>query len=116
MKVSVFRIEKPNGDGPYADDADSKIIEHMNAVHGDDEHPDPSEDPLLDGINPDESCGFATLCDLEEWFAGYGDALDAAGYSIVCYSTRREFVRWGKNQCVFLKDHAVPSRTMPILC
>jgi hypothetical protein len=114
MKVSVFRIEKPNGDGPY-NDADSKVIEHMNAVHGDDEHPDPSEDPMLDGINPDESCGFATLCDLEEWFSGYEDVLADAGYGIVVYSTKREYVRWGKNQCLFLKAHAVPVRTLSVI-
>ena len=115
MKVSVFRVEKLNGDGPYADDADSNVISHMNAVHGDADHPDPSEDPMLDGINPDESCGFATLCDLEDWFSGYEDVLDHAGYGITVYSTRREFVRYGKNQCLFLKEHAVPKRTMPLI-
>lgn len=113
MKVSVFRIEKPNGDGPYTD-ADSRITEHMNAVHGDDDHPDPSEDPMLDGINPDESCGFATLCDLEAWFSGYGDLLEEAGYGIAVYSVRREYVRFGRNQCLFLKEYAVTSRTLPI--
>jgi hypothetical protein len=113
MKVSVFRIEKPNGDGPY-NDADSRITEHMNAVHGDADHPDPSEDPMLDGINPDESCGFATLCDLEEWFSGYGDILADAGYGIAVYTMPLQSVRYGRNQCLFLKEDAVPVRTLPI--
>jgi hypothetical protein len=114
MKVSVFRIEKPNGDGPYAD-ADNAVLKHMNAVHGDADHPDPSDDVLLEGINPDESCGFATMCDLEAWFSGYEDVLESAGYNISVYTVRREYVRYGKSQCLFLRDHAVLSRTFPVL-
>lgn len=113
MKVSVFRIEKPNGDGPYSD-ADSRITEHMNAVHGDADHPDPSEDPMLDYINEDESCGFANLCDLKAWFEGYGDVLAGAGYIISIYTMPLQYVRYGNNQCLFLKDYAALPETMPI--
>jgi hypothetical protein len=86
----------------------------MNAVHGDAEHPDPADDPMLDGINPDESCGFATVCDLEDWFSGYEDTLDACGYRIAVYSVKRDYVRYGHNQALFLKEHAVLRRTMPV--
>jgi hypothetical protein len=115
MKVSIFRVEKPNGDGPYADDADKTLYEHMNAVHGDAEHPDPADDPMLEGINPDESCGFATWCDLEAWFSGYEDVLAECGYGVTVYTVKREYVRFGHNQALFLKDHAVISRTFPII-
>jgi hypothetical protein len=112
MKVSVFRVEKPNGDGPYADDADSKMFEHMNAVHGDADHPDPADDDMLDGIYPDESCGFATLCDLETWFDGYEDILADAGFRISVYTIELQLVRYGRNQALFIKHDAVPVRTL----
>lgn len=112
MKVSVFRVEKPNGDGPYADDADSDLYAHMNAVHGDADHPDPEDDPMLGQIYPDEHCGFATLCDLESWFSGYDDVLADAGYSISVYTMPFTSVRYGSNQALFLRADAVPVRTM----
>ena len=114
MKVSVFRVEKPNGDGPYADLAQKMLCEHMNAVHGDADHPDPEEDPMLDGIMPDEHCGFATLCDLEAWFAGYEDILDDCGYGIAVYTVPLALVRYGHNQALFVRGDAVPVRTMPM--
>lgn len=112
MKVSVFRVEKPNGDGPYADDADKNLYDHMNAVHGDADHPDPEDDPMLGGINPEEHCGFATLCDLEAWFAGYEDILHECGYGISVYTLPLALVRWGNNQALFVRGDAVPVRTM----
>ena len=114
MKVSVFRVEKDNGNGPYADDADPTIYEHMNAVHGDADHPDPEEDPMLGEIYPDEHCGFATYCDLVDWFAGYTDVLADAGYHIAVYTMPRELVRWGRNQCLFVRGEVLPVRTFPL--
>lgn len=69
---------------------------------------------MLEGINPDESCGFANLCDLEAWFDGYGDVLADAGYIIAVYTMPLPYVRWGMNQCLFLKEYAAPPRTIPI--
>lgn len=111
MKVSVFRVEKPNGDGPYADD-NRTLCEQMNAVHGDADHPDPEDDPMLSGINPDEHCGFALLCQLEEWFSGYEDILTECGYGISVYTMPLQSVRYGHNQAVFVRGDAVPVRTM----
>lgn len=112
MKVSVFRVELPNGDGPYADDTNSKMFEHMNAVHGDADHPDPEDDDMLGCIHPDEHCGFATLCDLESWFAGYEDVLAECGYRIAVYTMPLTLVRYGHNQALFVRGDAVPVRTM----
>lgn len=115
MKVSVFRVEQPNGGaGPYAATADSKVLQHMNAVHSGDDHPDPADDPMLDGIYPDEYCGFATLCDLETWFAGYEDTLADAGYIIAVYTMPLQSVRYGAGQVVFLRADAVPVRCLPM--
>ena len=113
MKVSVFRVEKPNGGaGPYADE--SPLLAHMNAAHGDADHPDPMDDPMLDGIYPDEHCGFATVCDLDAWFDGYADSLAACGYIIAVYTVPLHAVRYGTKQCVFLRADAMPKRTFPI--
>lgn len=115
MKVSIFRIEKPGGGaGPYADTSGHPMLAHMNAVHGDAEHPDPMDDPLLDGIYPDEHCGFATICDLDAWFTGYAEALAECGYVIAVYTVPLTAVRYGQKQAVFLRGDAVPMRTFPI--
>lgn len=84
----------------------------MNAVHGDEDHPDPEDDPMLAGIYPDESCGFATLCDLESWFAGYEDALAEEGYGIAVYTVPLQSVRYGSNQALFLRGDLQPVRTL----
>lgn len=113
MKVSVFRVEKPNGAGPYGDMV-HPVLAHMNAAHGDADHPDPTDDAVLEGIYPDEHCGFATVCDLDSWFEGYEDALAECGYSIAVYTVPIHAVRYGTKQCVFLRGDAVPKRTFPI--
>jgi hypothetical protein len=114
MKVSMFRVESANGKGPYAGNTDNKELAHMFAVHGDTEHPDPFDDPMLDGIYPDEVCGFPTLCALEEWFAGYDDPLAEAGYKIALYSVELQSVRYGNKQAVFLRGDKTPVRVMPM--
>jgi len=112
MKVSMFRVEKPCGTGPYVENEDNPDLAHMFARHGDAEHLDPFDDPMLDGIYPDEVCGFATLCALEDWFAGYEDVLADAGYSIVVYSVELQQVWYGLKQAVFVRRWAAPVRTI----
>lgn len=112
----MFRVEKMCGTGPYFDeDADNPMLSHMRISHGDAEHPSPAEDPILGSIAFDEACGFATLCALEEWFAGYEDVLAELGYEITVYTVPLASVRYGQQQAVFVKDHAVPVRTLSLL-
>ncbi len=113
MKVSVFRVEDAVGQGPYS--STSPLLASMNAMHGGADHPSPDEDPLLGEPYPDENCCFATLCDLEEWFAGYEDDLAEEGYEISVYTVPRENVRWGKQQALFRREDRYPIRTMPML-
>lgn len=115
MKVSMFRVEKADGAGPYVEEEDHPMLKHMYAVHGDADHPEPWDDPLLEIIYPDEVCGFPTLCAVEEWFAGYEDPLAECGYSIVAYTVPIHSVRYGKQQSVFLKKDAVAVRRMPMI-
>lgn len=112
MKVSMFRVEKPCGAGPYVDADPDPRLAHMYAVHGDADHPEPWDDPMLEQVYPDESCGFPTLCALEDWFAGYEDTLDECGYGIVLYSLPLQSVRFGLKQSLFLKADAVQVRSM----
>ena len=53
MKVSMFRVEKPCGAGPCVGNEDDPALAHMFAVHGDEDHPDPFDDSMLEGIYPD---------------------------------------------------------------
>lgn len=97
------------GEGPYA--STSPLIAAMNAMHGDAEHPSPIQDPLLGEPYPDENCGFATLCALEEWFAGYEDDLAEEGYEISVYTVPLDQVRYGLQQVLFRREGAYPIRT-----
>lgn len=92
------------------------MLKHMYVVHGDADHPEPWDDPILDPqeIYPDEQCGFPTLCALEEWFSGYEDPLAECGYGIVAYSVPLQSVRYGTKQALFVREHAVPVRTFPM--
>jgi hypothetical protein len=112
IKVSIFRVETPDGGGPYG--AGNPYYDHMNAVHGDADHPSPEDDALLDGIYPDEYCGFATLTDLEEWFSGYEDVLADAGFEISVYTVPLSSVRYGLKQAVFLRSDNYPVRSFPM--
>lgn len=116
MKVSMFRVEDAAGAGPYVDREDNPELAHMYAVHGDADHPEPWDDPILDPqeIYPDEVCGFPTLCSLEEWFAGYEDPLAEAGYKIAVYTVELQAVRYGLKQAVFVRGSRSPIRIMPM--
>lgn len=111
----MFRVEKIDGSGPYAGNEDNPRLAHMFAVHGDADHPQPWDDPLLEEIYPDEVCGFPTLCGLEEWFAGYEDVLTEEGYEIAVYTVRHSEVRFGKKQSLFVRGDAAPVRHMPMI-
>jgi len=113
----MFRVEKACGAGPYVKEETHPMLQHMYTAHGDADHPEPWDDPLLEQIYPDEVCGFATLCDLENWFAGYEDPLAECGYNIVVYTVplHSNLVRYGKHQALFVKKDAVAVRTIPIV-
>jgi hypothetical protein len=51
---------------------------------------------------------------VEDWFAGYEDALDECGYGIVVYSVPLRSVRYGRSrgQAVFVRADAVQVRTI----
>jgi len=103
-------VEDANGEGPYSNS--SPVKDKLTALYA---HPAPENDPLLKLIRPDEVCGFATLCALTEWFAGYEDELADAGFEISIYTLPRDHVRFGKEQLVFRRDDFYPVRTMTMM-
>lgn len=109
MKVSVFRVEDAVGMGPYG--SSSSIVSKLTAMYA---HPAPADDPMLGLIRPDEYCGFATLCALEEWFSGYEDDLADAGYEISVYTVPLANVRYGKQQLLFRREDYMPIRAIPM--
>jgi len=129
--VTVFRVENEDGTGPYRTGFSELCDAHRNAGH-----PPPDLDPApVDGmyettrayssdptsskvlydveryrvldINPDEVCALPTVERLAEWFEGFGERLDARGYSVVEYDVPPEHVRHGKHQTVFRKGFAL---------
>lgn len=120
LNITMFRVEQPDGSGPYFADIDEDLplaesLYHMRYNHTDADHLSPSRDPMLKYIADDEVCGFTTLGGLDNWFAGYEDALAEAGFSIVAYIVPYTSCRFGKDQGVFIRKHAEWSRTIPIL-
>jgi hypothetical protein len=114
MKVSIFRVEDADGAGPYNGTSWSDELMDMIDEHVAESHPSPHTDPMLNGIYPDEVCGFATIDAAEEWFAGYADALADAGFHLSVYTVPLADVRYGKEQALFRRGTLYPIRTMSI--
>lgn len=118
MKITMFRVEDQYGNGPYAladgtfRSGEGTGLKMMYVSHGDESHPTPYEDDKLCGIADDEICGFATLAALEEWFSGWEDTLEDAGYHISAYTVPYTSCRFGTEQDVFLRKDAELSRVM----
>ena len=81
MKI-VYRVEKECGQGPY------RAFTKINRTHSimsthlcwdDPFHPAPYE------IDPEEYCGFSSMCQLRQWFYGCLDWLYSRGFKIVRY-------------------------------
>lgn len=118
----TWRVEcSAAGDGPYIkgsrqDDLPMSILfelDDMSYTHsrdfysGVDMHPDPqSEDDLDNAIVSDEFCCFTSASALRQWFEGYGELLDRAGYEVVVFQVAERFVRQGKFQSLFRKARA----------
>lgn len=120
----VWRTEcSATGDGPYIkgdrqdglplyllDDLEEMAYAHSSdwSEYRVDLHPGPqSEDELDYTIASDEFCCFASASALRQWFEGYGELLDRAGYEVVVFQVAEHFVRQGKYQSLFRKAQAI---------
>lgn len=114
MLVSIYRVEAPRGGcGPYNNEH-GLILESMFEVHRAGGHPSPLQDWILQGIRPDEHCGFATLEQLDEWFDGFHDVLHELGFIVAKYEIPVYKVRYGATQAVFRRGDLFPVESLPI--
>lgn len=110
-----MRVEQPRGGyGPYSPEY-AEQLEAMFEDHGNGEHPGPGDDPQLGFIQPGEHCGFATIDQLDEWFDGYHEALQAEGFVISKYLVPLQLVRFGKQQVVFARGDLWPVEQMSLV-
>lgn len=104
--INVFRIEGPDGNGPYH----YPYVEGMGDAHQGSSTPDPRLDELEGGggIRPNEYCGFDSMDKLIEWFTTGGDWLGEMAnmgiYVVVCDTVPRSAVRKGEMQLVYDKS------------
>ncbi|MBB4702920.1 hypothetical protein [Sphaerisporangium siamense] len=67
-----------------------------------DSHPTPSLDPLLNGVDHAERCGFGSREALYQWFDGYTSLLHECGFREYVYEVPDADVRVGQvGQAVF---------------
>lgn len=121
-RIDFYRVEDPDRlEGPYNDRRGFDRIELSNDLgdaHGRrygelyGTHPNPYDDPGLNGISPSEKCGFVNEFKLRDWFSGWGDRLTDAGYVINVYSVPAYKVRSGKYQDVAQLSHLKPTKTL----
>lgn len=98
--------------GPYTCEgvpsADVGRMWGMAPAHASGTHPTPRADPLLNGIDSHERCGFDSLEALNRWFEGWGEALAESGFQVWMYEVPDWAVRVGKfGQAVFDGREAV---------
>ena len=133
----IFRIENEEGTGPYiGNDPYNPTLKNMFNEHAESAcHANVLEDEMLadnilayfGGIEDfdawDAWClsfsgsfryGFISIEHLEQWFVGYFDVLQDAGYKIVEYVVEEEHVAFGQNQVVFNSEFASETRTIDI--
>jgi hypothetical protein len=115
VKVSIYRVEERRGGaGPY-NNRNTATLGEMFAEHGSGTHLSPHQDELLQGIESDEHCGFATLEQLDEWFHGFHAVLDRLGFVIAHYVVPLNLVRYGKTQALFVRGDLFPTETLPMM-
>lgn len=120
--IDFYRVEDPQTlTGPYNDRTDwigLDLSNDLGAAHGRRygelyvSHPNPWDDPGLNGISPSEKCGFVNEFKLRDWFSGWGERLSEAGFVINVYSVPASDVRSGKYQDVAKLHRAQPTKTL----
>lgn len=102
----VYRVEGPNGNGPYTTN-DFSLRFKLCDAHTDLRHPGPGADDELRRIEYDEYCGFNSVEALMEWFSPkWRKALEEEGFIVKVYEYAD--ARVGSfGQTLFVKHDAV---------
>jgi hypothetical protein len=116
--ISVYRVESPEGDGPFQDEAFKNSEDYMDAdfaFHAN-RFPTPWMDENIAGkIRHNDFnyyCGCSSMRQLEDWFAPFWEMLHAYNFRVVVYQVPAEHVIIGKHQVVFKKEHATGKKTL----
>lgn len=123
----VYRVEDPNGRGPYTSIYRHTLGRPKEDVYRIDRyisknffditlHPSPYDEGL--SITHDHYFGFSSLDQLKSWFGVAGsegaEVLEEAGFKVEVYDVRSDYVTFGKRQLMFLKNRAVHIRSLNI--
>lgn len=94
------------GDRAHLSDELRNRLQEMGYAHSDESHLPPYADPLLGYIDYGEFCGLASRAELDNWFDGWHETLEATGFMVSVYDVPARSVRKGKDgQVVFkIKD------------
>lgn len=107
-----YRVENGEGLGPYVGQGGDKSLQEMHRSHNWDleNHPSPYEDEgIRNQFRADmHLCGSSSLEKLMEWFEGFGQVLDEAGYRVYVYDAP---IIEGAKQAV-ASIHDVNNRTL----
>lgn len=107
----VYRLENERGNGPYM--GFSPLLAEMGLRHhGDADHPTPEQEDMW-SMDAHEYCAVPSLKGAQEWFKGYGEVLDEAGFELTVWDAMD--VRRGEKQVVFRKDTARLVASYPVL-
>lgn len=110
--MRVFRVELEYGTGPYTVASPVKYV--LQAKHnGSNKHPVSYSD--CDGFNDCHSCGFISIPQLKEWFAGFLRLLHKNKFVISEYNIQVDIAVYGSRQIGFEKATAIKVRQYSIL-
>lgn len=115
----VYRVEHPHdGMGPYNSDIEWPEQYDMCAAHQVGGHPAPWRDTALRMVfrryGADAQCATVTPEALRDWFAGYWDALDRAGFVVRKIRAYAGSTRGTAGQAVYRASDARILETMEI--
>ncbi len=115
----VFRVETPEGRGPYNCAGHEVTVEEQDLAteiawaHSDWDHPPPNRDGI-GWIRDEEVCGFTARHKAREWFAEWADVLDEQGFVLSVYRVAADRIRAGFRQAVFEIDAATHVKSIPL--
>jgi hypothetical protein len=116
----VYRVEGPDGIGPYQRMGlgvfrDAELVDLSDDISDDHswcpKHPSPVDDGIGD-MADQEICGFIRPEDLKNWFSGWLQRLDKAGYVVAIYDVSDHDVRVGRHQVVFRPGTKISTKSL----
>lgn len=96
--MRIYRVENVRGEGPYCANANlSKMWdEHNNSKS----HPCPLADSMSP-VAPWEIFGFDSIEKLQDWFHGFEEDLNVAGFAVNVYEVEEWRLNRGRKQVAF---------------